>query len=49
MFSSPEQVMVAVVTLAMAIYIGILWREFTGETKKTDQLGKADQQVTKYY
>lgn len=33
MFSSPEGVMVAVVTIAASIYVGILWRDLTG-TKK---------------
>lgn len=35
MFSSPEGVMVYVVTIAASIYVGVLWREFTG-TKKAD-------------
>jgi len=34
MLSSPEGVMVAVVTIAMTFYAGVLWREFTG-TKKS--------------
>lgn len=35
MFNSPEGVMVAVVTIAVTFYAGVLWREFTG-TKKAD-------------
>jgi hypothetical protein len=35
MFNSPEGVMVYVVTIAASIYVGVLWREFTG-TKKAD-------------
>ncbi|MEK4247621.1 hypothetical protein MKZ20_20295 [Psychrobacillus sp. FSL K6-2684] len=43
MLNSPEDVFIAVFSLAAALLLGNMWGSIGKENKKTDQLGKVNQ------